>query len=370
MKRRHDLSYRGCACCDRGTLSLSGATLSRRNFMLGAAGAAAVATGLGTPGRAFAQAAEPAKPYRIDVHHHLSPPTYIAASNSGNFGDPLMKNWTPEKSLADMDKAGVATSILSITTPGLNFTSGEAARKLARECNEYAAKLRADHPGRFGSFAMIPLTDTEGSLREIEYAFGTLKADGIGLMTSYGDKWLGHPSFLPVMEELNRRKAIVYTHPTAANCCVNLVRTQQPVMIEFGTDTTRTIADVVFSGNAQKFRDIKWIFSHAGGTMPFLIERFVRNPLLNPGVKPTVPEGTLAELKRFYYDTAQTSNKASMSALSAIIPVSQILFGTDFPYRTSIDHVKGLREAGVFSDADIMEIERGNALKLLPRLAA
>src|SRR5450631_2255149 len=366
MNNGHRWSYRGCACCDQSALSLSGAALNRRNFMAGAAAMAAI----GLPRGAAAQTGEPAKPYRIDVHHHVSPPTYIAASNANNFGDPLMKGWTPEKSIQDMDKAGVAVAMLSVTAPGLTFTTGEPARKLARECNDYAAKLVADHPGRFGSFAAVPLTNTEGSLREIGYALDTLKADGIGLMTSYGDKWLGDPSFLPVMEELNRRKALVYTHPTTANCCVNLVKTQQPVMIEFGTDTTRTIADIVFSGNALKFRDIKWIFSHAGGTMPFLIERFVRNPLLEPNVKATVPEGTLAELRRFYYDTAQTSNKSAMSALSAIIPVSQIVFGTDFPYRTSIDHVKGLRESGVFTDAQLMEIERGNALKLLPRLGA
>lgn len=348
--------------------------LPRRDFLVGALGAAACAA-TGREGFAATAGAR-----RIDVHHHYSPPAYLAYTRShqapagsrigGTTTGSAYPGWNLEADLADMDASGVQTAMLSMTTPGFGFGERDEVRSVSRVCNEYAARLKSDHPGRFGSFAMIPLTDTEGSLREIEYAFGTLKADGIGLMTSYGDKWLGHPSFLPVMEELNRRKAIVYTHPTAANCCVNLVRTQQPVMIEFGTDTTRTIADVVFSGNAQKFRDIKWIFSHAGGTMPFLIERFVRNPLLNPGVKPTVPEGTLAELKRFYYDTAQTSNKASMSALSAIIPVSQILFGTDFPYRTSIDHVKGLREAGVFSDADIMEIERGNALKLLPRLAA
>jgi predicted TIM-barrel fold metal-dependent hydrolase len=343
-------------------LSLSGAALNRRKFITGAAAMAAV--GLGKPRSAAAQTTEVTKPYRIDVHHHLSPPTYIAASNVSNFGDPLMKNWTPEKSLGDMDKAGVAVAMLSVTTPGLNFTSGEAARKLARECNDYAARLVADHPGRFGCFAAVPLTDIDGSLQEIAYALDTLKADGIGLMTSYGDD----PSFLPVMEELNRRRAVVYTHPTVANCCVNLVKTQQPGMIEFGTDTTRTIADIVFSGNALKFREIKWIFSHAGGTMPFLIERFVRNPLVNPKAKATVPDGTLAELKRFYYDTAQTSNKGSMSALAAIIPASQIVFGTDFPYRTSIDHVKGLRDAGVFTDAQLMDIERGNALKLLPRL--
>jgi predicted TIM-barrel fold metal-dependent hydrolase len=369
MKDRRRWSYRGCACCEGSTLSLSGAVLNRRNFI---AGATALATiGLAKSHDAAAQTTEPVKPYRIDVHHHVSPPTYIVASATNNFGDGLMRGWTPEKSLQDMDKAGTAVAMLSVTTPALNFTSGEPARKLARECNDYAAKLRADHPGRFGSFAMIPLTDTEGSLQEIAYALDTLKADGIGLMTSYGDKWLGDPQFLPVMEELNRRKAIVYTHPTAANCCVNLVnltRTQEPVMIEYGTDTTRTIADIIFSGNAQKFRDIRWIFSHGGGTMPFLIERFVRNPILNPKIKATVPDGTLAELKRFYYDTAQTPNKAAMSALSAVVPVSQIVFGTDFPYRTGIDHVNGLRSAGVFTDAQLMDIERGNALKLLPRL--
>ena len=358
-------SLRGCFCCGPSDPSLS--SPSRRGFMLGA-GALALTTAAGG-GRARAQTTD-AKPFRIDVHHHLSPPTYVAASNEGGFGDALMKNWTIEKSLADMDKAGIATSMLSVTTPGVNFTQGDAARRLCRESNEYGAKLVADHPGRFGNFAMLPLTDIEGSLLELTYALDTLKADGIALMTNYGDKWLGDPLFLPVMEELNRRKALVYTHPTAANCCANLVPTQPAVMIEFGTDTTRTIADIIFSGNARRFPDIRWIFSHAGGTMPFLIERFVRHPLLMPKAKETVPDGTLAELKRFFYDTAQTSNRGAMSALAAIIPPSQIVFGTDYPYRTGSDHVKGLREAGVFTEEQIAAIERGNAIKLIPRLAS
>jgi 6-methylsalicylate decarboxylase len=362
MNRMHHF---GCSCLQRNISPTTGSLIGRRDVLAGFAATMVAGVVKSAPARAA-----DTKPQRIDVHHHLSPPSYIAAANANNFGEGLMKNWTVNKSLDDMDKAAVATAMLSITTPGVNFTSGEPARTLSRECNEYAAKLIADHPGRFGSFAMVPLTDTDGALREIEYALDTLKADGIGLLTSYGDKWLGHPSFLPVMEELNRRKALVYTHPTTANCCVNLVKTQQPVMIEFGTDTTRTIADIIFSGNATKFRDIRWIFSHAGGTMPMLLDRFVRNPLLDPNAKTTVPEGTLAELKRFYYDTAQTSNKAAMSALSAIVPVSQIVFGTDFPYRTSIDHVNALRDCGVFTEAQLAEIERGNALKLLPRLGA
>ncbi len=216
-------SLRGCFCCGPSTPSLSNP--GRRSFLLGA-GALALTTAAGG-GRATAQTAE-TKPFRIDVHHHLSPPTYVTASNDGGFGDALMKNWTIEKSLADMDKAGIATAMLSVTTPGISFTKGEAARQLCRESNEYGAKLVADYPGRFGNFAMLPLTDVEGSLRELAYALDTLKADGIALMTSYGDKWLGDPLFLPVMEELNRRKALVYTHPTAANCCVNLVPTQPP----------------------------------------------------------------------------------------------------------------------------------------------
>ena len=362
------LAMRGCACGCDDTVSLTAGGLSRRQFVAGATGAAALlASGLGPFRRASAQTAE--KPYRIDVHHHLSPPTFIQAAVANNFGDGLLRGWTIEKSLADMDAAGVAVSMLSVTQPGVNFTSGEAARKLVRECNEYNARLIADHPGRFGGWAMLPLADIDASLKEIEYALDTLKLDGIGLMTNYRDKWLGHPSFLPVMEELNRRKCVVYTHPSTADCCVDLLKTEPPTLVEWGTDTSRTIGDIVFSGNAQKFRDIKWIFSHAGGTMPFLIERFVRHPQIEKKYQPAVPDGTLAELTRFYYDTAQTSNKAAMSALTAIIPSSQILFGTDFPYRTGLDHVKGLRASGVFTDAQIMAIEHGNAVRLLPRLS-
>ena len=135
-----------------------------------------------------------------------------------------MSGWTPQRSIEDMDKAGIATAMTSPTTPQVGFLPPADAARVAREANEYAKRLMADHPGRFGVFAMLPLPYVDESLKEIEYAFDTLKVDGIGMMTSYGDKWLGHPQFAPVFEELNRRKATVYTHPTSANCCVNLVQ--------------------------------------------------------------------------------------------------------------------------------------------------
>jgi 6-methylsalicylate decarboxylase len=308
------------------------------------------------------------KVHRIDVHHHHTPPPYVAAITAKNIPGP-MRDWTAEKSIADMDKAGVATALTSITTPALRFLDDAGARRLARECNEYTARLVADSRGRFGMFAAMPMPYVEGTLQEIAYVLDTLKADGIGLLTSYGDKWLGDPAFIPVLEELNRRKAVVYTHPTTANCCGNLIPEVPESIIEWGTDTTRTIASLVFSGAAARFRDATMIFSHGGGTLPFLTERFVRLPLINKALAPRVPNGVEYELTRFYYDTAQAAHPYALASLTRLIPASQIVFGTDFPYRTAAEHVKGLADYG-FSASDLQAIERDNAVRLMPRLKA
>jgi predicted TIM-barrel fold metal-dependent hydrolase len=335
----------------------------RREFLAGVAalGATTVLPG----GKSEAQMAT-TLPHRIDVHHHHTPPPYVAALTARNIPGPV-RDWTPDKSIADMDKAGVATAMTSITTPAVRFLDDAGARKLARECNEYSAKLATDSKGRFGSFAAMPMPYVDATLHEIAYALDTLKADGIALLTSYGDKWLGDPAFAPVMDELHRRKAVVYTHPTTANCCANLIPDVPESIIEWGTDTTRTIASLVFSGTAARCPDIRFIFSHGGGTMPFLAERFLRLPLVNKNVAARVPNGVEHELKRFYYDTAQASHPMALAALTKLIPVSQIVFGTDYPYRTAADHVKGLTAYG-FSASDLAGIDRENALRLLPRL--
>src|SRR3984957_11243913 len=302
----------------------------------------------------------------IDVHHHFYPPAFVTELERTNQNLAAAKEWSPAKSLEDMDQAGVAASIASITTPGVSFGDDALARRLARECNEYAARLASDHSGRFGNFAILPGPNVDASLREIEYSLDTLKADGIGMLTNYGDKWFGDPYFAPIFEELNRRKAVVYTHPTSANCCRNALAGIPDTIVEYGTDTSRAITRTVFSGTSLRYPDIRFIFSHAGGTMPFLIERLV-NLAKTPQYATRLPRGFLAEATKFYYDTAQASNPAAMSALRKVVPVSQIVFGTDYPFRTSIEHVKGLKECGVFSAVELRAFERENSLKFLPR---
>jgi predicted TIM-barrel fold metal-dependent hydrolase len=325
-------------------------------------------TRLDTPS---AKAVAQDKPHRIDVHHHISPPTWLDAVKKAKLDNPPLANWSPQKSLDDMDKAGIATAMASPTTPQVNFLAHDkdTAARIARESNEYTKKLMSDHPGRFGLFAMLPLPHIDASLNEIAYSFDTLKADGVGMMTSYGDKWLGYPEFAPVWEELNRRKATVYTHPTGANCCVNLVHGIGESTVEFGADTTRTIVSLIFSGTSQRFKDINWIFSHGGGALTAFAERLQTQMVNTPPYKGKFTRAIVdGELDRFYYDTAQIANAVTIYALARLVPVSQIVYGTDFPYRTGLDHTTGV--AAAFSGADLLAVERENALRIIPRLKA
>jgi predicted TIM-barrel fold metal-dependent hydrolase len=359
---------RTCSCCNDRAAS-PGTDRGRRNFLAGGLASfglgAAIASGF-APTKSPAQA--PAGT-RIDVHHHFIPKFHVDAMMAAGrrVGAPPPA-WTPALSLEDMDKNAIATSMLSIAQPGVWYGDNvDESRRLARDLNEYAAKLVKDHPGRFGLFACIAPPDVEGSLKEIEYAFDTLKADGIGLLTSYKDKYLGDPSFAPLYDELNRRKAVVYVHPTTPDCCRALVPGIPPGSIEYATDSTRTIAHVVFSGTAMKFPDIRWIFSHSGGTLPFLTGRFIR--LAAERKNPQLPNGPMPEFRKFYYELAQGNTPGQIAALLKMVPVAQVMYGTDYPFRPGAEVNEGIAAYG-FSAADIAAIERDNALKLLPRLKA
>jgi 6-methylsalicylate decarboxylase len=336
-----------CVCC-----------LPRRDVLTGFAAVAANAFVPAAP--ALAQA----KPNRIDVHRHFVPPGYQVDRT---------RTWLNERStiarqLEDMDKSGVALAVTSISVPDFEPKDNAELRKFSRLANEFAAKLTADHPGRFGNFAYLPFPDVDGTLKEIEYALDTLKADGVYLRTNYGDKFLGEPVFAPVFEELNRRRAVLYTHPASHPCCVRIVPGLRDADIEYGTNTTRAIAKMVFSGASRRYPSMKVIWSHAGGTMPFIVRRFIKRVHESPEYQPILPEGFVPEAQKFYYDCAQGPDAPAMASLRAVVPVSQILFGTDWPHLTTEEHVTGLQKSGVFNEAELKAIDRDNALRLMPTL--
>jgi predicted TIM-barrel fold metal-dependent hydrolase len=308
----------------------------------------------------------------IDVHHHILPPVYMAeardrllAQQQGYLPARILQ-WSPQNALAEMDQNGVATSIVSISPPGIWFGDVQSARALARKCNEYAAQLVRDYPGRFGFFASAPLPDTEGCLREIAYALDVLKADGIIFMTSYGDKWPGDPAYTAVFDELHRRKALVFFHPAAPNCCRNLIPNIPPVFTELPHDTTRAITSLLFSGSFARFRDVRFIFSQAGGTVPMLAGRLTHYSAEMKDLVAKIPNGVEFELKRLYYDIASSANPPAMAALMKLVPISQILFGGDYPYVPIGETAGGMTQIGL-SASDLRAIGRDNAAGLLPR---
>lgn len=338
--------------------------LGRRTFLAGAAalGASLLLSREG----AAAQAAAATGPHRIDVHSHITPPSYSSDLGAKHLLSAPVLGWTLAKFIEEMDEGGVATSITSLAPPGVWTGDDAIARGIARSCNDYAARLVADHPGRFGMFGTLPIPDIEGTLHEIEYALDVLKADGVAMFTNSGDKWLGDPFYTPVFEELNRRKAVVFTHPRSATCCKNVLPGINDSNIEYGTDTTRAIVQIVANGVSTRFPDVRMIFPHAGGTMPFLSGRFVKL-VQTPEFAQRLPQGFMAEAKKFYYDVAQSANPAAMAALLKVMPVSQIVFGTDYPFDNAAETAQGLKACGLFNSKDLRAIDRENALRLLPK---
>jgi predicted TIM-barrel fold metal-dependent hydrolase len=281
---------------------------------------------------------------RIDVHHHMLPPFYMdlrsAVAVVGK-----MPAWSVSKSLEDMEKNGVSTAMLSLAVSGVTFDAGEAGRSLARKSNEFGAQLVKDYSSSFGLLAALPLPDPKGSLVEIEYALDTLHADGIALLSSYGDKWLGDAAYEPVFAELNRRKAVVFVHPNAPNCCVNVLPHVPASTMEFYFDTARTIESLLLNGTFSRFPNVQFIFSHGGGAMPIMANRMAR--LFPKDLTSYAPNGVLYELKRQYYDTASASNPTSLAAIMSIVPSSQIVFGSDFPFLSAGDVVSDLTHSGL-----------------------
>jgi predicted TIM-barrel fold metal-dependent hydrolase len=308
----------------------------------------------------------------IDTHHHMLPDFFFEATNEKEnpVGGLAPQRWTPETSLAFMDEAGIDVAILSISTPGIQLPDKHAARDLARKCNELAAALISKHPKRFGAFASVPMTDLDDAIGEMTYALDVLKLDGVVLFTNSNGIYLGDQSMRPLFDVLQRRRTVVYVHPNASPDpgAHSLGLTDN--LIDFPVDTTRAIAQLHYGGTFSATPDVKYIFSHAGGTAPYLAGRFAIVDEMNI-MGSSSKRGTAAEaFRNLYWDTALAWSDPVLHTLSQVAGSDKVLFGTDFPYLR--------KDIAVRSKADVANSEElsgkkkkrvlgRNALGLFPR---
>jgi predicted TIM-barrel fold metal-dependent hydrolase len=312
-------------------------------------------------------------PLTIDVHHHILPDFFWQATNEqhGPVGGIAPAPWSPAAAIGFMDDAKIDVAITSISTPGVHLGDDTAARQLARRCNEFSAELIQSYPARLGGFACVPLPDVEGSLHEIAYALDVLKLDGVVLFSNAQGVYLGDRLFAPVFEELQRRAAVVFIHPTASPDAASHRLGLPDTLLDFPVDTSRAIAKLHYSNTFARTPDVKYIISHAGGTIPYLATRFgiVDEMKVIEGAE---ERGTAADtLRRLYWDTAVSWKDPILNMLRSVVGMGQVLYGTDFPYLRRDLGVQSrveLESTPALSDAERVSVLGKNALRLFPRL--
>jgi predicted TIM-barrel fold metal-dependent hydrolase len=309
---------------------------------------------------------------RIDVHHHVLPAFYIEAQRAAGITGTAYRGfpeWSPAKSIALMDACLIRTAILSFTSPGIWFGDIAQTRDLARRCNDYLAALAEDEPGRFGGFAFLPLPDIDAALAEIGRVFDVLKLDGITLLTSVDERYIGHPDFEPVYEELDRRRAVVFIHPCYPPGTEARGWTIPRMLIDYPFETTKVAVNLIFNGVIARRPNIRFILAHAGGTLPFLAHR-VSIFDQSTAFRDNYPDGALASIKRFWFDTALSGDAVPLAALKAVADPSRILFGSDYPYVSEnvvAAETRGFDFWAGFNDAERAAVNRTNATVLFPR---
>jgi predicted TIM-barrel fold metal-dependent hydrolase len=300
--------------------------------------------------------------WRIDVHHHVVPPQYADDSMPIELPD-------IETQLESMDHWRIRTAITSLT-PRVLLKNLHRLRQVARTCNEFQARMALEHPSRLGSFALLPLPDVDGALEEITYALDILHLDGVGLFSSVNDRYLGDPLFDPVFEELNRRNAVVFIHPTHCEAPPETNLGAPPFVVEYMFDTTRAIVNLIFTGTLRRYPDIRLIVAHGGGAVPFLAQRI---SMLEGHRKAPEVADVIPSLRALYYEIASTTTGYALRSLQELTDRTHILWGSDLPFvygerlQEEVDHWEAYDG---FNAAERMAVEEFNALQLFPRFAS
>jgi predicted TIM-barrel fold metal-dependent hydrolase len=300
---------------------------------------------------------------KIDVHAHYVPDGYRAAlqraGHSQPDGMPAIPAWSADAHVEAMDRLGIATSLLSISSPGVHLGDGSSAGDLAREVNETGRRAVVDHRGRFGLLASLPLPDVDAAIAEIAHCFDHLEVDGFVLLTNIGGTYVSDASFEPVFRELDRRGARVLLHPTSPACWEYTSFGRPRPMLEFFFDTTRVVVDLLLNGTIARNPDLELIVPHAGATLPLVADRvsaFAR--LLAPDVN------VLRDLGRLHFDLAGFAVPRQLGALLTVTTLDHLHYGSDFPFTPEpVVAAASERIDGVDSLGDAL---RSNTARLFP----
>lgn len=306
--------------------------------------------------------------HRIDTHNHVVPPEYgdwLRSLGAAAGGLPI-PSWDPHAALEIMDRHAIATAVLSVSTPGVHLADGADARSMARHVNDYAAQMTRDHPGRFGFFATLPLPAVDDALAELERAFDTLGANGVVLLANHRGVYLGDPRFDPVFDELQRRRAVAFVHPSLLPG-IEPIDGIPPFMADFLLDTTRAAINMTRSGTLERCPDVKILLSHAGGFVPYAAFRIA----LAASASNDVLHG-LSLLKRYYFDIALSGSPTALPSLLAFTDPDHVTFGSDWPYApdTAVAAMTGMYESYPLDDTARAQIDHGTAATLFPDLVS
>jgi aminocarboxymuconate-semialdehyde decarboxylase len=312
--------------------------------------------------------------FTIDVHHHIRPDFFLRETDDGAHpvGGIVPPPWDLASTLAFMDDARIDVAVTSISTPGVHVGDDARARTLARRCNELAATMTQKRPERFGGFAALPLPDVDGALAELAYALDVLKLDGVVLFSNVNGIYLGDKRFEPVFEELERRSAVVFVHPMASPDLAAHQLGLPDSLIDFTADTTRAVAQMLYSNRFARTPSVKYIIAHAGGVIPYLAGRFAIVDEMNVVPGGDVRGAAAATLRRLHYDTALSASPPVLNMLREEVGLTQVLFGTDYPYLRrdiAVRSAHEMRQTAALSEAERQAVLHENARRLFPRLS-
>jgi len=311
--------------------------------------------------------------FTVDVHHHVLPDFFWAATNEtdhpvGGIAPPA---WSRESALSFIDDAGIDVAITSISTPGVHTGDSAAARDLARRCNELSAELVKDHPTRFGGFACLPLPDIDTSLEELEYALDVLHLDGVVLFSNSLGVYLGDRVLQPVFDELQRRRAVTFVHPNASPDPSAHSLGLPDSLIDFTADTTRAVAQMLYTNRFAETPDVKYIFSHAGGTVPYLAGRFAIVDEMNVIAGADNRLSAADTYRNLYWDTALSWSDPVLAMLRDVVGIDRVVFGTDYPYLRrdlAVNARQHIVDSVELNDEQTESVLGLTAMTLIPRL--